>query len=415
MRLVIITKHYPYGQGEVFLEDEIRYAETLFEEIIIVTLDKYCDGNVRYVPKNANVVAVRKNLNKVCRLFWVMLSLFRKRTIREWRRAIHEHKRNYKPLFLLKTILLHENAIFYLTKAENIWINLEKETLYYAYWLDAEATYLIRRKSFLNGKVVARTHGGDCFYNRGYHPYRKEQLEELDAIFAISEKGRMDILSHYNGNMKSIENKIFVSRLGLLHLDKYIDNWEPHKTYLIISCSNIIPLKRLDILVDALELIGTKLKIEWIHFGNGCLSDVIKKRAKEKLSGYPNISFNFAGYKTKDYILRYYATHAVDLFVNCSDVEGIPVSAMEAMAFGIPVVARDVGANSELIDNECGILLSDSAGSQEYYEAIISLSKFSESQIRIMRKNAFQRVRENFSAMQNFKAFYELCIQNNYK
>ena len=39
-RLVIFTAHYPYTNGESFLEDEIKYASNLFDDIIIVTAEK---------------------------------------------------------------------------------------------------------------------------------------------------------------------------------------------------------------------------------------------------------------------------------------------------------------------------------------------------------------------------------------
>lgn len=40
-----------------------------------------------------------------------------------------------------------------------------------------------------------------------------------------------------------------------------------------------------------------------------------------------------------------------------SDSEGIPVSIMEAMSFGIPVIARNVGGMSEIVNEENGLLL----------------------------------------------------------
>lgn len=42
-----------------------------------------------------------------------------------------------------------------------------------------------------------------------------------------------------------------------------------------------------------------------------------------------------------------------------SDSEGIPVSIMEAMSFGIPVIARNVGGMSEIVNEENGLLLEN--------------------------------------------------------
>ena len=49
---------------------------------------------------------------------------------------------------------------------------------------------------------------------------------------------------------------------------------------------------------------------------------------------------------------------ALDVFVLPSIIEGLSYSILEAMASSLPVVATDVGGNSELIvDGESGILI----------------------------------------------------------
>jgi glycosyltransferase involved in cell wall biosynthesis len=48
-------------------------------------------------------------------------------------------------------------------------------------------------------------------------------------------------------------------------------------------------------------------------------------------------------------IISFFKDNAVDLFVNLSVYEGVPVSIMEAISFGIPVVATDVGAVREVV------------------------------------------------------------------
>ena len=57
--------------------------------------------------------------------------------------------------------------------------------------------------------------------------------------------------------------------------------------YRIVSCSNIIPLKRVNLIVGALGKLNKKrpdLDIEWIHFGDGEEKDVIEKMAKTVLN-----------------------------------------------------------------------------------------------------------------------------------
>ena len=55
----------------------------------------------------------------------------------------------------------------------------------------------------------------------------------------------------------------------------------------------------------------------------------------------------------------------MDLLINLSSSEGIPVSMMEAISFGIPVFANDVGGISEIVQPETGELIPDKLSAKE--------------------------------------------------
>ena len=55
--------------------------------------------------------------------------------------------------------------------------------------------------------------------------------------------------------------------------------------------------------------------------------------------------------------MNYYNTYEIDLFVNLSTIEGVPVSIMEAQSSGIPVLATDVGSSKEIVDDDNGFLI----------------------------------------------------------
>lgn len=52
-----------------------------------------------------------------------------------------------------------------------------------------------------------------------------------------------------------------------------------------------------------------------------------------------------------------FAYKAADAFILPSLTEQLPVSILEAMASGLPIIATDVGGVSEVIDNNTGILV----------------------------------------------------------
>ena len=407
MRLVLFTAHYPY-RGEVFLEDEIRAAEHYFSEIIFVTLEKNPDHVSYYIPQNAKIVPVRSDSNRVFGILRAACSvLFHKKTICEIARAFKE-RRKHDFIGALKAIVIDERSMILLRKAEKNWIGSKKETVYYSYWLNAAATYLARSRQQLGGLCISRAHGGDCFFNRTFHPYRVEQLSGLDCVFPISEAGREDLLIHYGDAVPELVKKIHIARLGIVKPTNQMNPENTSDYRIIATCSNVIRLKRLDLLIDALSRIES-IKIHWIHFGDGDQMQVIKKLAAERLK--PNVVADFRGFVPNSYILRYYADNPVDVFINCSDAEGIPVSVMEAMSYGIPVIARDVGGIPELVNNKCGILLNTDTDGKTLAEAIMFILNMDKVTYRTMQQNAFLQYTERFSAEKNYKAFFMTIIE----
>lgn len=66
---------------------------------------------------------------------------------------------------------------------------------------------------------------------------------------------------------------------------------------------------------------------------------------------------------------------AADCFVFPSVQEGLPVAMMEAMRAGLPVIARKIRGNVDLIENGKGGVLLKYATVQEYQRAIRKLQE----------------------------------------
>ena len=89
----------------------------------------------------------------------------------------------------------------------------------------------------------------------------------------------------------------------------------------------------------------------YVVAGKGALLDELRSLAKE------------LGVSDRVYLLGYREDvcalyGAADLFVHVSYREGLPVSVMEAMASGLPVVASSIRGNVDLIDENGGALVS---------------------------------------------------------
>lgn len=141
----------------------------------------------------------------------------------------------------------------------------------------------------------------------------------------------------------------------------------------IVTCSNIIPLKRVIRLAEALKIIQEEnpeitKQIQWTCFGSGSSEEELKEFCHKYLS---SIKIQFRGNVKNEEVLRFYETTNVDLFVNLSTTEGLPVSIMEAMAHRIPAIATEVGGTPEIvIDGTNGVLLSSDFSNEQLVNAI---------------------------------------------
>ena len=403
-RLVLFTAHYPYTNGESFLEDEVKYAASIFDEIVIVTAERCATRDKYYIPDKATVIESRKGMRRYIGLLVACIHMFSPLTIKEIKWGIREQKGIRSPIEILKKMLITECNIATAQMSFSKWYS-KAPTLYYAYWLDAEATYLTYVKEKINGLCIARAHGSDCFFERDYHPYRRQQLESLDKIYPVSEAGYKNIQTYYGSIVKGLTLKTQTVYLGV-KIPQKEETWNRKEEATIVSCAEVKKLKRIDLLIDALSLINRP--IHWIHFGEGELTEEIRTYADEKLKEKNNIRYEFTGRILKSDILKFYEENSIDMIVNTSDYEGIPVSIMEAMSYGIPAIAKDIGGNSELVDNECGKLLGSDAGAEKIAQAIETLLETEENDMKAIRLAAREKVRTKFADKRNYQLLYRV-------
>ena len=110
-----------------------------------------------------------------------------------------------------------------------------------------------------------------------------------------------------------------------------------------------------------------------------------------------------------DDVMNYYKEHHFDLFINMSTSEGVPVSIMEAMSFGIPILATDVGSTAEEVPEQVGELLSPNPSIEEITTKIrlILSSKYSPREFW----------NKNYNADKNYSEFANMLynLSNNAK
>lgn len=226
--------------------------------------------------------------------------------------------------------------------------------IFYSYWMYEVAYVAARLKEiFPQSKFVTRCHRFDLYesqHTNGYLPYRHFILETADLVFPISEDARQYLNTLYQNKY---DHKMEVARIGSIRdFDTlYTGN---NEKILLVSCSNMIPVKRVTLIAEALQ--NTDLNIEWYHFGDG----ETRSKVEEIIKNFPkNVCGHLMGFTQNVEIQKFYSSHDITALINTSSSEGVPVSIMEAQSYGIPVIATDVGGTSEIvIDGENGVLLS---------------------------------------------------------
>jgi glycosyltransferase involved in cell wall biosynthesis len=103
-------------------------------------------------------------------------------------------------------------------------------------------------------------------------------------------------------------------------------------------------------------------------------------------------------------LLDKYKRNEVDIVISSSITtqevfEGIPVSLMEAMSYGIPVIATDCGATRELVDGKSGILVNQN-DANSVSTAIIRLINNPEY-YREIGRNGRNKINQDFDTVKN--------------
>lgn len=406
-RIVVLTGHYPFSHTVEFIDSEIVEMSERVQNIIILSGGRnktLCSA----IPNNVQALRISFDYHLARCLAYACCKMFSMDTYRElvYAKKVLSFSFNLK---ILKSLFYY----YAVSKRFIIWITRnvdreDKEIILYSYWL-AESAYalaVLKKKGF-QFRAIARGHGGDVFLDRGYLPFRGLIYSYLNEIHFVSDAGREHFFQKTAPRDFTKKAKLFTHRLGHYKSNEIQNpqqDDDDDSIFHIVSCSSVIPLKRLDLIVDALALIQDKA-IRWTHFGDGFCMKELKKMIETKLF-HSNFIVSLEGQVDKDRILEFYETVPIDVFMNVSDYEGIPVSIMEAMSHGIPVIARDIGGNREIVFHKVnGLLLPPSAIPEDIAEAVQQYWAMSSTKKQIFRNNAWDTWNVYYNAQINNSKF----------
>ena len=404
--LIIISKQYPFSHKEAYLESEIQVLSQQWQQIYIYPSDHFkTNDNPHYsLPQNVKLIDLNNNLSRISKVDSIFLFL------RAWTFELIKHDRPTRWVKDVKRnfhIFITQYAI---AKTFNNFLGSDqcrgREITLYSYWFSSSALFLAIMKS--EGwikRFVSRAHSIDLYHEKwGFinektkpHPFKNFKFRHVDQIFSISEHG-LKYLQTQNINT----SKLSVSYLGVTDYGLNPSN-APDEPFTILTCSGLDKNKRLELLAKAIKHVD--YPIRWIHFGDGPNRQIILDELHQSM-----VEIEIKGQTNNTEIRKYLTSNAVDVFINISKVEGLPVSIMEALSHGIPVIATGVNGTPEaVISDYNGKTLRVDFTIEEILKSIDFIRNHPEK--TKLRHQARKHYENHFNAQWNYRNFSQTLMQ----
>lgn len=350
--LFFFTINFPYREGESFVNNEFPFLADSFGKIVLITSSpKLSDTNLPPHVTIHSLDEILKEKSKMKYFFRNILSIVRILCI--------ECASCSSPLFFIKNLRSYNSTLInsficaeFITRHKEF----NRDAVFYSFWMNNHALTLAILKIQKNiNHFIFRVHGYDLILERwphGYISFQQTCHRYAHKIFTVSKRS----LEYFQKTYKN-SHKGRTAYLGTI--DNSVNPNSVNETIVLVSCSNIIPLKRLNLIIDILKNVTEN--VQWIHFGEGYLEKEIKEYTSILKS---NINVSFKGRVTQQVLFEFYRQNHIDFFINVSDSEGLPFSIIEAVSFGIPVIATDVGGTREIVNESTGILLDENFETQ---------------------------------------------------
>lgn len=404
--LIILTNSFPYEGGEQFIEEEIKFwGNTSFDKIFLLPNSK--SKKIRSFPSNVGLLTGKR---KKPNFFYALKSLFSPRLYKELVYISKHYSFSFRNIYIA-----WKNIAVIIQKKDEINSCLEEvkdsEVFIYSYWNEATtyAACLLKLQGKVT-KVFSRAHGFDLYEDRrstGYMPYKRQFVKYMDKVFLLSKSA----LEYYEKTYGAKKEQLEVARLGVKQNSCEGDNKKAilaSNILNLLTVSYCVHVKQIDKIMAAILKFSrenSQLKVKWTHIGSGYLFETLKLEADNLSNNEKNLFIEFVGSKTNAEVHEFLNKNETDIFINGSSSEGIPVSIMEAMSYGVPSIAPDVGGVADLVNEDNGVLLPADYRVSDMSEAIKSLTN-RENRVK-KSDNARLWVDQYFNSDKNYKMFIE--------
>lgn len=128
------------------------------------------------------------------------------------------------------------------------------------------------------------------------------------------------------------------------------------ESFVVGTCARLEPIKNIELLIDGFaEFRKSQNDSKLCIVGDGTLMQKLQEQTR-RLNIEEHVIFAGIQHEVENFLTMF------DLYSITSHNEGLPLSVLEAMATGLPVVATNVGALPRLINEQTGVLLDEHTG-----------------------------------------------------
>ncbi len=383
---------FAFDLDNSFIVNELLYYEKEGIKITVVTKNKIPNelkncNNLTFFNLKEGIISKRKlvidNFFLILKLVFIELKQVFKNTL-------------YIKLFKHELMILL-SQLDYALQVKEYCKNMNETPQLYAYWFHDEAivcSFLVELK--VAKMYVSRAHAFDIYEEErqyGIMPYVHFKLKNAKRILTVSQMGANYFIQKY----PQYRSKFIVSYLGTSKRDEALNPVNLSNKIKIVSCGSIQFRKRINLIYNVLKQVPN---VEWTHIGDGPQKELFF----QNISIDTPIKVNFLGNLKNEDVKKIYSENAFDFFISLSENEGIPVSIMEAISYGIPVISTNAGGCSEIINKKTGVLIPVNFNENELVQMITNIKNTDFNTVE-KRKMIAQFWQANFYATTNYKNF----------
>lgn len=196
-----------------------------------------------------------------------------------------------------------------------------------------------------------------------YRSIIQRYLERSDTVITVSPSVLNELHKYYHPSDKTIE--VIPNGIDT----DFFSPGLPHNNQRVLFVGRLGERKGVDDFIAAAELIGRERRnVEFFIVGEGPLRSQLERKSASSLIAQ---QIHFVGWKSRTEIRELYRSSAV--FVFPSWYEAAPLTLLEAMACGLPIVSTPVGNAHELIQHNRNGLLVQVGKPEQIAEQVILL------------------------------------------